>query len=367
MQEKLLGKEVIDSLRHGTPELIDQVLGAWKAELLSLHVQTQLKEEFSRKFQTIPKLIELASEYNSDQIKFCSQNLVVPLKGMEKEQSSENSNFIVYTIPGQNGLGSESDYVKEVLGNDSEISPVPTPNVFSDLGQSFCEKYLDQTLANTDKEGVVYATSQGTATVLNYLSKNGYNKKIKALVLEAVLASGNSAIYHTVTGPLMNMKNLERVPGSYYFVPYFANVACPGYRPAGKQAIKSIDNISTDLPIIIIHSKEDMQLPYSGACALYYRLRQNGNKNVYFITEEGSRHIQILGNDKKAIVKCILQKHLSKKPSNGQGDFSLFQPEPSQFKKQYDELISKEKNHTYVEQAMKVAVLAFIVKYIFGY
>ena len=66
MQEKLLGKEIIDSLRHGTPESIDLVLGAWKAELLTVHVQTQLKEEFSRKFQTIPKLIELASKYNSD-------------------------------------------------------------------------------------------------------------------------------------------------------------------------------------------------------------------------------------------------------------------------------------------------------------
>ncbi|RTL07141.1 hypothetical protein EKK58_03105 [Candidatus Dependentiae bacterium] len=37
---------------------------------------------------------------------------------------------------------------------------------------------------------IIHATSQGTATILNYLSSNP-NTKIKAVILETALASGN--------------------------------------------------------------------------------------------------------------------------------------------------------------------------------
>jgi hypothetical protein len=102
-------------------------------------------------------------------------------------------------------------------------------------------------------------------------------QKIKAVILEAALASGNSAIFHTATGRLMNMRWLNNIPGSYYVAPYFGAIACPGYRPSGQQPIWSVDNIQSNIPIIIIHSENDLQLPFYGACALYYRLRINGN------------------------------------------------------------------------------------------
>lgn len=288
-------------------------------------------------------------------------------KAMEREKS-EGSDLVVYAIPGQNGLGSESEYIKTVLGEQFEIVNVGTPTTLPDLGQFFCERHLAQAVQKKNQEGVVYATSQGTATALNYFSKQGNSQKAKALVLEAALASGNSAVYHTVTGPLMGMDNLKNIPGAYYFVPYFANVACPGYRPGGQQAIKSIDKLSTDMPVIIIHSEDDMQLPFDGACALYYRLRQNGNNNVYLISDKGTAHIQILDEEKKDVVKRIIKKHLTEQSHDDDSlDFASYQPDHRQYKKQYDELIAKENKHVYLERLLSVTGLAFIAKYFLGY
>ncbi|MFC1870692.1 prolyl oligopeptidase family serine peptidase [Candidatus Dependentiae bacterium] len=291
------------------------------------------------------------------------------VKGMADELSLHTECFspVVYAIPGQNGLGSDKSYVEEIMGDNCEIIPVSTPTNLPDLGQSFCERHLDDALKIGNKEGVIYATSQGTATALNYVASSNRANQIKALVLEAAMASGNSAIYHTVTGPLMDMKIVKNIPGSYYVLPYLANLVCPGYRPAGKQAIKSIDNIPNDLPIIIIHSEGDKQLPFEGACALYNRLRKNGNENVYLVRKEGAQHIRILNSDNdKSMVKRILKKHLLRSGEDCD-NLSEFQPDPSRFGKEYQDLIAKERRHTHFERVLGLAGLVLFLKQMCGF
>jgi hypothetical protein len=279
------------------------------------------------------------------------------ISSMEQDLKRELSR-IVYTIPGQNGLGSEEEYVEEVLGDDITIVPVNTPSYFPDLGQSFCQRHVTQALKkNNYQEGIIYATSQGTATALNYVASHQHHP-IKALVLEAALASGNSAVHHTLTGELADMPWVKKIPASYYTLPYLASLVCWGYRPAGQQPIKSVDTISTDLPIIIVHSKDDPQLSFDGACALYYRLRMNGNDNAYFIQKKGCKHTQLFNFDKSYIVSRILNYHLDKQSRiDTADDFKKFQPQPSQFKKQYDALIAQEKKHAYLEHALVAGLL----------
>lgn len=291
------------------------------------------------------------------------------------EDDPDLSNIVVYTIPGKKGRGSESEYVKQVIAADAQIIKVNTPSFASDLGQYFCGQYLDQALTQADKEGIIYATSQGTATALNYIATNAKGKKIKGLVLEGVLASGNSALYHTLSGPREGIECLKKIPGACYMVPYIGIIVCPGYRPGGKQAIKSIDTIQKDLPIVIVHSKKDAQTPFDGACALYYRLRSSGNNKAYLVSKDGWRHKAILeSDDEKDIVKRILKNHLQIVDNNlvptqsVDDDLTEFQPEPSQFKKQYDELIAKETKHAYIERTVvSIAGLAILLKYILGY
>lgn len=272
-------------------------------------------------------------------------------------QYQQGKDLVVYAVPGQNGLGSEEGYVQQVLGNDLRVVKVGTPSILADLGQSGCQGYLRDALQKEDKPGIVYATSQGTATAINYLASCDKKENIQALVLEAVLASGNSAIHHTLTGT----SGVNDASYSYYILPYLARIVFPCYRAAGEQPIKALDNLPKDIPIIIVHSKNDMQLPYDGACALYYGLRSKGNDNVYFISKDGFSHINILYSDpERNVVRSILKKHDLLKTSPEVSDLSEFQPDPLQYKPCYDALMAtKEAKHTYVERtAVCVGLLA---------
>lgn len=278
----------------------------------------------------------------------------------------------VYAIPGQNGLGSEEKYVEFLLGqNNADVIPVQTPQMTPDFGQRNCLSLLRKAIQpqQEGQDAIIHATSQGTATALNYIAHENKDNHIKALILEATLASGNSAIHHTVGGPLMRMDGVTKLPLSYYWLPYLAKGMFPFYWPAGKQAINGIDKIPTTMPVIIAHSKHDPQLAYNDACALYYGLREHGNNNTYFFQQEGFRHIQILTAENAAVVRAILQKHGLLKNAKKQGDgFDLtpYQPDHKQFKKQYDDLTGKEKNHVRMVYAGLCAATYYGYKKIFG-
>ena len=280
------------------------------------------------------------------------------LLGMMKEEPS-SSTLPVYIIPGLNGFGTSSKYVKLVLGEGIQTIRVGTPTKAIDLGQSWCMSYLDQAIKDNDnKAGFVYANSQGTGTVLNYVAEKDKGEKIKALILEASLASGNSAIYHTATDH-MGFGFLKSIPGSYYLAPYCAKAMFPLYWPAGKQPIHSIKDIPTNIPIVLAHSKDDSQLSYKDTCALYYGLRSRGNDNDYFMSLDGVNHIEILSGqtNKQKAVRAILKKHNLMQTNENMGDIDLseYQPDYTQFKADYDDLVSKERNHDLLGKAGMVA------------
>ncbi len=280
----------------------------------------------------------------------------------------------VFVIPGQNGDGLDNDYVTQATGiSPDRIQRVGTPASWwsTDLGQSGCMKHLKDALQDNEEEFIIYANSQGTATALNLLSQNPqYKEKCKGIVLEAVLGSGNSAIYHTITEPhtlksfpspsLCNF--LKKVPGLYYVAPYFAKVLFPTHSPGGDQAIKSVENLDIDGPIIIAHSKADLQLSYEDACAIYYALRQN-NKDVYLISKEVVQHINLFRNNwnpfygpiNDTSVKDILAFHgLSPAEISAVNplNFSEYQPDLAELKPVHDELKAKERNHVWIKRML---------------
>jgi fermentation-respiration switch protein FrsA (DUF1100 family) len=269
--------------------------------------------------------------------------------------AAQNNKLHVLAIPGQNGLGSSSEYVLKCLGSAVRVTEVITPGLTADLGQGHCMSYLHRACTTNQGLSIVHATSQGTATALNYAAQD-QGKQIKALVLEAALASGNSAIHHTASGPIMNLNWLASLPGAYYWMPYVAKIHMPFYSPSGVQAIQSVDAIPTSVPVVIAHSKNDPQLPYAGACALYYRLRQQG-KPAYLITKPGHTHVEIMDSTDASVVQKILAHHgLLPRNNAEQVDLRPYQPDHNQFKHLYDDLAAQERNHRYLGYGVKAAV-----------
>ncbi|HTM06022.1 MAG TPA: hypothetical protein VL201_02175 [Patescibacteria group bacterium] len=67
----------------------------------------------------------------------------------ERPLLEENSNTVIYAIPGQNGKGSSPKYIMEVLNcAKKDIVQIKTPYWFPDLGQHYCQKYLIEALEN---------------------------------------------------------------------------------------------------------------------------------------------------------------------------------------------------------------------------
>lgn len=292
--------------------------------------------------------------------------LTVSLVAMEDSSAQVEPQSRVYAIPGQNGSGCEFEHVSEMFGDDGYVD-VSTPLLTADLGQNRCLKFLREALDRhpNDKNIIAYAVSQGTATVLNHLAETK-DQRIKCVVLQAPLVSGNSAILHTLGGPLMNFPRLAKLPFAHYWIPYLAKILFPFYWPAGKQPIKSIQKIDRRVPIVIVHAKDDPQLPYAGACALYYGLRSQGRDNVYFMGKDGNRHMWLLNEHDKPAIDAILARHGLRQQTAQLAavDLSRYQPDHMQFKADYDDLIAKEKKHTLLKYA-GAATVAFAGAYVF--
>jgi hypothetical protein len=272
-----------------------------------------------------------------------------------------DQNMVALAIPGQNGQGSSPIRVQAILDvNPNLIERVTTPTKWLeiDVGQKYCQEYL-KTALSTVKSAFICASSQGTATALNAF--NDHKNKIKGLFLESQMASGNSAICHTVR-ECFGFSNLERIPGSRYWLPYVAKIFVPSYKPSGIQAIKSAQNIRTEDPIVIAHCTTDFQLSIDDARATYHILKKN-NPNVYLIEidKDTPQHLDITSSEHYTVVQNILKLH---KILTGQPvieDLSAYQPDPDLplYKNAFDALIYQEKVHTRIGYMIK-GTLAFV-------
>lgn len=252
--------------------------------------------------------------------------------------------YNVLIVPGLGGGGAQGVgrvfYEKNFSGYDTvEIFEKLSDN---DLGQKNCQEKFNQKLQGNGKVDFIYASSQGTATVLNSTAISpSILKDCKGVVLEASLGSGNSGIYQEVYENFNSKVSIKipKFPGSYYILPYLATMVLRHYSPAGQQAIFSVEHFPKDIPIVLMHAKDDSEVPFSDSCALYYKLKEQGN-NVYFIPIESEEHCDLCfhedcSNEIKAIRKIL---NLSKDDVN----LLQYQPNHQRFKQHYDLLVTRE-------------------------
>lgn len=242
----------------------------------------------------------------------------------------------------------------------TNVVHVSTPRYpFADLGQDQCMKRLHQAIEHTPTDnGCIYALSQGAATALNYVAHNEC-PDIKSLLLEGTVASGNSAICYSVKKRYVG-EWAAQLPAAYYWTPYLVKGGFPTYWPGGKQPIKSIDRIvNTDKVFILMHARKDLVVSYDDSCALYYGLHKNGNKNTYLISSDLEQHVYLLQDSSSYLaVRTILSKHGIAPNKYDAVDLAAYQPDPEQFRKQYEELRAKETKHELLKYGL-VAAAAF--------
>lgn len=276
-------------------------------------------------------------------------------------------------VPGQNGVGgieaTNTHFVLPRLAHDRSF--VGTPLSTPDFGQSRCQEYLNKTMSELPKTGknVIHASSQGTATSLNYAAHNP--DKVHALILEGVMLSGNSAIAHTTANQIS--PSIDSAPiVRDYSLPYSAkSFMFPFYAPAGEQPIFNVEKLPKNLPIILIHATQDPQLAFKDTVALYAFLRTTQkNNNVYLIPREMYGHVLLLDeNNIKEInaINAILEKHglLPQSLAPDSVDLSFYQPEPTQEAlADFNIRKTKETRLWYFDKFLKFSLLGVALTYI---
>lgn len=240
--------------------------------------------------------------------------------GMEKD----TSDFYSIILPGQNGLGGESFVANHIVNTtkSKRYQTLADPTLI-DLGQDNCIAHFQEQFDNDPElrnrpRTLIYGVSQGTATVVNWLAQKSHEEQERiasCLVLEAVLGSGNSAIIHTVKSgvPITRSFLFPR-----FLLPLAAKVGIfPSYKPWGMSALGSVEKLSPNIPIIIMHNVEDPQLSINDARAFYCALLKKGHKNAYLFEAINSpAHIDVIATDhwserlkKTMALQAIYKKH----------------------------------------------------------
>ncbi len=328
-----------------------------------------------------------------------------PLKAMDNEllltESSEradNREFYSVILPGQNGGGGESYKNNLIVNSNYRKYEYPEEYFQIDLGQGNCVKHFadqlqkDQNLNNKNIVGC--GISQGTATWVHLLAGSEVSEEfkgnVKMLVLESVLGTGNSAITHTV---LRGLPSMTYVPFSRFWLPVGAKLFFPTYNPLGMQAISSAKKLPKDLPIIIMHDKNDFQLWINDARKFYCAVKESGNDSVYLLETSHSLkgvHLNILNSEprrererKIRAIQAIYKKHgvpydiasLKRKEDadNEEADFNEselltliaeFQPAVEKVKKDIEETSKIYRTHNIIDGSAVVGLLAaFIYAY----
>jgi hypothetical protein len=232
------------------------------------------------------------------------------------------------------------------------------PKLLYDLGQTSCivatKKNMEQLENLPNQEFIFFATDEGTLTALNYVMQKP--NRIKALILDASFASGNSAIFHRAH-PL-----LTTLPLSYYWLPYLAKFRMPFYSPIGKQPILNMRKIN--VPIILVDNPKNKS--FNDTKALYAGLHSQGNTTYLFSVNKDNPAFHNLTeiNQKEVLaIRKILQNHHIL-PNNAHNvsqddDLSAYQPEPD--KNVYNALVDKEKVFYYINPLLKLAALGILV------
>lgn len=177
-----------------------------------------------------------------------------------------------------------------------------------------------------DADIVLWGVSRGGANVCIFGGTYDM-RNIKAIVVESPYDSMSTVIKHA-----MKKCRLDWLPLSYG--ERLAEFLFKKYTRHGIRPIDVLENIPSDMPILIICSKEDSLVPYYSSIAVYKKLRDTNHNHVYILCLDHGKHAKfLLGSDAekyRSVVHAFYKKYsLQHNPlyaSNGDNLLSECQP-----------------------------------------
>jgi hypothetical protein len=173
---------------------------------------------------------------------------------------------------------------------------------------------------------ILCGLSRGAANILIFSGLYELTN-VKALIIESPYFTMGEVIES-----IMIRKNLSWLPLSYgetlaEFI--FKRYTRYGYSPAN-----CIENISKEIPIFIICSKQDRLVPFSSSINVYKKLVESGHEHTYIFIADHGRHAAILqgpdGEQYQWVVNAFYKKynlpHCATSATKGKSLLALCQP-----------------------------------------
>ena len=152
---------------------------------------------------------------------------------------------------------------------------------------------------------ILFGLSRG-ASNLGIFAGTRTLEHVKAIILESP--------YYTMGEVIANMlqkNNLGWVPLSYG--ESVAEFIFKKYDRYGKSPATTVENIPSDMPILIVCSKEDGLVPYASSINVYKKLLNSGHKHVYILILDHGQHAKILsgqdGQKYQSVVHAFYKKY----------------------------------------------------------
>lgn len=271
-------------------------------------------------------LISIASTATSSPIVICSHGIVDCFKQAfwyAKQYTFEDilytnerylfSDFATFNYPDAYDkiYNNPLWFTETSLGQDNEIARL----------SGVYKKVLMHT-----KDIILFGLSRGASTVLNFVGSHAPSS-VKAIVIESPFDSAA-----TIIDQIMLKSGLSGMPhswGEYATERIFRKYSRDGINPC-----HVLCNISHDIPILIICSREDSLVPYTSSVKIYDMLRALGHQNVYILITDYGKHAKILsgidGECYQAVTHAFFARynlpHDAAIAEKGKSAFALCQP-----------------------------------------
>jgi predicted esterase len=152
------------------------------------------------------------------------------------------------------------------------------------LIKAYNEILLSKAFNNPQEGMVIIGSSRGAVTALN-LAATKPLPRLRALIAEAPADNVLHVLDYQLSKYYMNWGFLtdlaEYLLSKYYYT---------GYTREGINPIAVVENISKDLPILLVHSKDDDFVATNSSRLLYLKLRESGHPNVYLLELDHGLH-----------------------------------------------------------------------------
>lgn len=228
------------------------------------------------------------------------------------------------------------------------------------LSQAFMGQGLDVTVVAScvtqnfaNEPFTLFGICRGGCAAINYIA-NHNPTNLKALVIESTPANMPALLHKKMAQAGLSSKHDEK-----FFRALFH--AYPKNSVPPVQALKNIAN--KELPILILHSKDDANIPYEHALMLYVAFKEHGFNNVFLVRLHG-KHAYSLQEDKvnylTAVHSFYKQFGLAHNPAYATKTMNVYQYDVARAQKKvaiYEKELTKQLQKTHKKMAMSTGLM----------